>query len=142
MEAGEANCNPKQRASTATRDEEESFLPGGGAPGGHGGGRSWSDDRVLLCNDGVIYGRHLPPTLQTPTTADREVTGGLKKQVAMLERDLIIDALKRHRGNINAASRDLGITSRMVRYKIENLDIDYDKFFKKKRRSKGGKEEK
>ena len=92
---------------------------------------------VLLCTDGIIYGRHLPPTLQTPTTADRTVTGGLKKQVAMLERDLIIDALKRHRGNINAASRALGITSRMVRYKIENLDIDYDKFFKKKRRSKG-----
>ena len=92
---------------------------------------------VLLCTDGVIYGRHLPPTLQTPATADRDATGGLKKQVAMLERDLIIDALKRHRGNINAASRDLGITSRMVRYKIENLEIDYDKFFKKKKRSKG-----
>jgi len=91
---------------------------------------------VLLCTDGIIYGRHLPPTLQTPTTADRTATGGLKKQVAMLERDLIIDALKRHRGNINAASRDLGITSRMVRYKIENLEIDYEKFFKKKRRSK------
>lgn len=88
---------------------------------------------VLLCTDGVIYGRHLPPTLQTPATADREAIGGLKKQVAMLERDLIIDALKRHRGNVNAASRDLGITSRMVRYKIENLGIDYDKFFKKKK---------
>jgi Nif-specific regulatory protein len=97
---------------------------------------------VLLCNDGVIYGRHLPPTLQTPATADREAAGGLKKQVAMLERDLIIDALKRHRGVINAAARDLRITGRMVRYKIENLDIDYDKFFKKKksRITKGGKE--
>ena len=92
---------------------------------------------VLLCTDGVIYGRHLPPTLQTPTTADREAVGGLKKQVAMLERDLIIDALKRHRGNVNAASRDLGITSRMVRYKIENLDIDYEKFFKKRKKKKG-----
>jgi Nif-specific regulatory protein len=88
---------------------------------------------VLLCNDGVIYGRHLPPTLQTPTTADREVSGGLKKQVAILERDLIIDALKRQNGNINAASRELGITGRMVRYKIENLNIDYDRFFKKKK---------
>jgi len=91
---------------------------------------------VLLCTDGIIYGRHLPPTLQTPTTADRTAAGGLKKQVAMLEKDLIIDALKRHRGNITAASRDLCITSRMVRYKIENLDIEYDKFFKKKRRAK------
>lgn len=91
---------------------------------------------VLLCTDEVIYGRHLPPTLQTPATADREAVGGLKKQVAMLERDLIIDALKRHRGVINAAARDLGITGRMVRYKIENLDIDYDRFFKKRKKRK------
>lgn len=92
---------------------------------------------VLLCNEGVIYGRHLPPSLQAPATTDRDTTGGLKKQVEMLERDLIIDALKRHRGGITAASRELGITSRMVRYKIQNLNIDYDRFFKKKKRSKG-----
>jgi Nif-specific regulatory protein len=89
---------------------------------------------VLLCADGVIYGRHLPPTLQSPTTADRPAEGGLKKQVEMLERDLIIDALKRHRGNVTAASRDLGITGRMVRYKIEKLGVDYDRFFKRKSR--------
>lgn len=91
---------------------------------------------VLLCSDGIIYGRHLPPTLQTPTTIDRDTSGGLKKQVAMLERDLVIDALKRHGGVINSAARDLGITGRMVRYKIENLGIDYNRLFKRKRKSK------
>ena len=90
---------------------------------------------VLLCNNEVIHGRHLPPTLQTPSKADRDTSGGMKKQVALLEKDMIIDALKRHKGNVTAASRDLGITSRMVRYKIENLNIDYDRYFKRKKRS-------
>lgn len=89
---------------------------------------------VLLCNEGVIYGRHLPPTLQTPGTADRPADGTMKQQVDMLERDLIIEALKRHNGNVTAASRELGITGRMVRYKIEKLGVDYDRFFKRKTR--------
>ena len=89
---------------------------------------------VLLCNEGVICGRHLPPTLQTPSMADRPFEGSLKQQVDILERDLIIDALKRHGGSITAASRELGITGRMVRYKIEKLGVDYERFFKRKSR--------
>lgn len=89
---------------------------------------------VLLCNDGVIYGRHLPPSLQSPDLKEKVPEGSLKEKVAMLERDMIIDALKRHSGNVSAASRDLGITGRMVRYKIENLGIDYDRFFGKGRK--------
>ena len=92
------------------------------------------DHAVLLCTEGVIYGRHLPPTLQTPSTAERSAEGGMSKQVEMLERDLIIDALKRQGGNVTAAARELGITGRMVRYKIEKLGVDYDRFFKRKNR--------
>jgi len=89
---------------------------------------------VLLCSEGVICGRHLPPTLQTPSQVERTVEGTLRRQVDILERDLIIDALKRHGGNIAAASRELGITGRMVRYKIEKLGVDYERFFKRKNR--------
>jgi Nif-specific regulatory protein len=89
---------------------------------------------VLLCTEGVIYGRHLPPTLQTPGGADRPAEGSMKQQVDILERDLIIEALKRHGGNVTSAARELGITGRMVRYKIEKLGVDYDRFFKRKTR--------
>lgn len=89
---------------------------------------------VLLCTEGVIYGRHLPPTLQAPTMSERPAEGSMSKQVEMLERDLIIEALKRHGGNVTAASRELGITGRMVRYKIEKLGVEYDRFFKRKTR--------
>lgn len=86
--------------------------------------------------DRVIHGHDLPPTLQTPVAI--AATGGnthtLKARVAMLERDLIVDSLKRHKGVISAAARELGITERMVRYKIQKLDIDHGSLFKKRRR--------
>ncbi|MDF7823744.1 sigma 54-interacting transcriptional regulator [Pontiellaceae bacterium B12227] len=88
--------------------------------------------------DGVIHGHDLPPTLQTPVaiaaTGSNQHT--LKARVAMLERDLIVDSLKRHKGTISAAARELGITERMVRYKIQKLDIDYETLFKKRRKRK------
>ncbi|MEI6890884.1 MAG: sigma 54-interacting transcriptional regulator [Pontiella sp.] len=88
--------------------------------------------------DGVIHGHDLPPTLQTPVaiaaTGSNQHT--LKARVAMLERDLIVDSLKRHKGTISAAARELGITERMVRYKIQKLDIDYETLFKKRRKKK------
>jgi Nif-specific regulatory protein len=87
---------------------------------------------VLLSTDGVIHGRNLPPTLQTPDAADAPPPGELKARIQLLERDMIMDALKRSSGNVAAAARELGITARMVRYKIEKLGIDYQRFFKKK----------
>lgn len=85
---------------------------------------------VLVCKEGVIHGYDLPPTLQIPSTS--EITGGgkLKERVENLERDLIIDSLKLTNGHINSAASELGITSRMLRYKIENLHIDLAFFTK------------
>jgi len=88
---------------------------------------------VLLCTDSVIYGRHLPPTLQTPSRADStSESGGMQAAISQLERDMITDSLKRNRGNIAAAARELQITGRMVRYKIEKLEIAFEKFAKRK----------
>jgi Nif-specific regulatory protein len=86
---------------------------------------------VLLSTDGVIHGHHLPPTLQTPDASQEPSQGRLRERITILEKDAIIDALKRSEGNVSAAARDLGLTPRMVRYKIEKLRIDYRKFFGK-----------
>ena len=68
--------------------------------------------------DGVLYAHHLPPTLQPPTGHEIYTTGTLRTQVQRLERDMIIDTLKRYRGSVSKAAQELGITARMVRYKI------------------------
>ena len=84
---------------------------------------------VLLSDDGVIHGRNLPPSLQTPVATDSMERGLLKTQIQQLERDMIIDSLKRNNGSVPLAARELGLTARMIRYKIKNLNIDYHRFF-------------
>jgi Nif-specific regulatory protein len=64
--------------------------------------------------------------------SDAPPPGSLQSRVSALEKDMIIDALKRSGGNASAAARELGITSRMVRYKIKKLGVDYQRLFKKK----------
>jgi len=86
---------------------------------------------VLLADDGVIHAYNLPPSLQMPDAEDSPRATSLQARVKLLEKDMIVDVLKRTHGNMTAAARQLGITPRMIRYKVKNLGIDYRKFFKK-----------
>jgi Nif-specific regulatory protein len=70
--------------------------------------------------------------LQIPLNDNSKKCGLLKTQVQQLERDIIIDSLKRNGGSVLKAAKELGITSRMIRYKIKNLNIDYHRFFTRK----------
>jgi Nif-specific regulatory protein len=79
---------------------------------------------VLLSHDGAIHGRDLPPTLQMPAALPENVDGSLRSNVAQLERDMLVDALKRASGNVSAAGRELGVGERMVRYKIRKFGIE------------------
>ena len=83
---------------------------------------------VLLSSSGVIHGHNLPPTLQMPRQQEIASTGKLQDSVALLERDMITDALKSTRGNMAAAARQLGVTARIIRYKAKNLGIDCSQF--------------
>jgi Nif-specific regulatory protein len=84
---------------------------------------------VLLSTEGVIRGSHLPPTLQMPDVAEGSQPPGLYRlRVDQLERDLLSDALKRHGGCVASAAKEIGITERMVRYKIKKLSIDHRQF--------------
>jgi len=76
----------------------------------------------------VIRGRHLPPTLQMPDEPAAVDGGALKERVALFERDVIVDALKRSEGSISGAARDLRTTARILGYKIKNLGIDHRQF--------------
>jgi Nif-specific regulatory protein len=79
---------------------------------------------LLVCRDGVIHGHDLPPTLQMPEESPSTGPSGmLQERVAILERDMISDALKRSEGNVSAAARELGTHERVLRYKIRKLGL-------------------
>jgi Nif-specific regulatory protein len=87
---------------------------------------------VLLSNDGVIHSHHLPPTLQTSDASDTAGAGSLKERVALFERDIIVDALKRCNGNLASTGRDLQTTSRVIGYKVKELQIDHKRYQRKR----------
>ena len=83
---------------------------------------------VLTSADSVIHGFSLPPTLQTAEHSHTSLLpadgADLRSMVASYEHELIIDALKRTRGNAAAAARDLKTTQRILNYRIKQLGID------------------
>jgi Nif-specific regulatory protein len=82
---------------------------------------------VLTSTDGVIHGYSMPPSLQTSdqthTAIIPEGGASLTTMVDSYEREIIIDAIKKHRGNAAAAARHLRTTQRILNYKIGKLGI-------------------
>ncbi len=91
---------------------------------------------VLVARGGVIDGRDLPATLQMPDATLPDGGISLKDMIDALQRDAIVEALKRHDGVVTRAARDLGITARMVHYKIDTLKIPYAALFPQRRHVK------
>ena len=84
---------------------------------------------VLLADSDVIHGHHLPPSLQMNRYAARqEDHGDFTTRVQSFEMELITDALKDTNGNQTKAAARLGITKRIIQYKIAKYGIDYHRF--------------
>lgn len=84
---------------------------------------------VLLADSGVIHGHHLPPSLQMNRYAERQETvGSFQQLVENYEIELITDALKDTSGNQTKAALKLGLTKRIIQYKIKKYGIDYRRF--------------
>lgn len=87
---------------------------------------------VLTSTDNVIHGYSLPPSLQTSeqtgTPSIPAEGANLKALVENYEREIIIDSLKRNRGNAAACARDLQTTQRIINYKIKQLAIEPSDF--------------
>ena len=79
---------------------------------------------VLMADEEVIHGHHLPPTLQTAEATGTVVSASLGGAVATFERSLIVDALKTTRGNRARAARLLNTTERVINYKVKKYMIN------------------
>jgi Nif-specific regulatory protein len=56
--------------------------------------------------------------------------------VARFEQELLVDALKKARGNMLQAARDLRVSYRIVNYKVKKYNIDVKKYAGVKTRKK------
>ncbi|MBL7017069.1 MAG: sigma 54-interacting transcriptional regulator [Kiritimatiellales bacterium] len=82
---------------------------------------------VLTAADEVIHGYNLPPSLQTSDETQTSIFPrdgvDLKTMVESYEKEIIIDALKKHRGNAAACARYLNTTQRIINYRIQKLGV-------------------
>ena len=77
---------------------------------------------VLLADGRVIHARLLPPSLQMAKVGEGR-SGPLNVQLEVLEKELIIDALKMKKGNRAAAARQLGISERIMGLRVEKYGL-------------------
>jgi len=83
---------------------------------------------VLVCDEQVIHGHHLPPTLQTAEVSGTVTQVSLISAIEAYESDLIQDALKSTRGNVAKAAKMLDSTERILGYKIKKYGIAPKRF--------------
>ncbi len=83
---------------------------------------------VLVCDEQVLHGHHLPPTLQTASESGTVTRLSLDAAIAAYEKDLIQDALKTTRGNRARAAKLLDTTERILGYKVQKYAIDCKRF--------------
>jgi Nif-specific regulatory protein len=84
---------------------------------------------VLLSQDGVVHGYHLPPTLQTAEASGTMPTAGsLQAALDAVEREMIVEALKAHRGVIAQAARQLGLTERIMGLRVKKHGVAVENF--------------
>ena len=90
---------------------------------------------IILCTDGVIHSYHLPPNLKGGGPDGRDTTAsGFRGIMASMEREIIMEELKRTGGNMAKAARALVITERMMGLRVARYGIDTGRF-----KGKGGK---
>ncbi len=84
---------------------------------------------VLICDGDTIKGIHLPPTLQTSESINPGKNPlSLSASVENFEKDIIIEGLKKNRGNQTKTARYLDTSLRIINYKIHQYNIDPKKF--------------
>ena len=79
---------------------------------------------VLICNGSSIRGNDLPPTLQFADPLPGQARRGMAQAVSNVEQELILEAMKRCKGNQRSAAIDLEITERILGYKIKKYGIN------------------
>jgi Nif-specific regulatory protein len=78
---------------------------------------------VLLCNDDVIRSEHMPPSLQIIKKNGAVAKRSLTEIIENKERELIVDALKKFDGKQRKTAEELGISERILGYKIKKYNI-------------------
>ncbi|MBB3104545.1 sigma-54 interaction domain-containing protein [Azomonas macrocytogenes] len=82
---------------------------------------------VILSEGGAIEDAHLPPSLQVPMLSEIANSGGgiLDARLGKAEQDMIVEALKIHKGNMTETANHLGLTRRILGLRMAKHNLNY-----------------
>jgi Nif-specific regulatory protein len=80
----------------------------------------------ILAEGKAIQPCDLPLRLKTASSHDGPF--GLEERLDAIEREMLSEALKAHRGNVSKAARDLGLTRRSMGLRMKRLSLSYKDF--------------
>ena len=63
---------------------------------------------VILTEDDAIHGYHLPMSLQSLVVSKVDIKNGLEAKLAVIEYEMLLEALRLHQGNASEAAKELG----------------------------------
>ncbi len=83
---------------------------------------------VLICDEDSIKSYHMPPSLQTSDSVSERNPVSFAAAVENFEKELIIDSLKKTKGNQTKAAQLLDTSLRIINYKISKYTIKPKQF--------------
>ncbi len=83
---------------------------------------------VILTEDDAIHSYNLPLSLQSPVFPGVDFQNGLEAKLAAIEYEMLVEALRLHRGNASEAARVLGLTRRTMGIRMKKYNITYREF--------------
>jgi Nif-specific regulatory protein len=81
---------------------------------------------VLTASDDCIYAHNLPPSLQSVKSSFTRKAEGSTLEVMLdnFERDVLNEYISRNNGKLSAAGKELGLSPRMMTYRMKRLGIN------------------
>ncbi|MDK1031168.1 MAG: helix-turn-helix domain-containing protein, partial [Planctomycetia bacterium] len=83
---------------------------------------------VVMSDEGVIREYHLPPTIHSAEEGRAIDAGNLQATLDNVEQQMLVEALEASAGNKAKAARILGITERVMGYRVKRLGIAPSRF--------------
>lgn len=113
-------CAFLQRDSLRWSEAALSHLSGYAFPGNVRELKSLVERAVLLCEGGELLPEHF--SLRTDVIAHAG-SAHLRERMAQVERNLLVECLRRNAGNQTASARELGLPRRTLLYRLDRLNI-------------------
>ena len=83
---------------------------------------------VILTEDNTIHGYDLPLTIQTPVFSNIDIRNNLEARLAVIEYEMLKEALSHFKGNTTKTAKTLGLTRRTLGLRMKKFNLTYKEF--------------